>query len=60
MVKIIEEIARKHDVVLRRKAEKLYNGLKRRYRPIIPLQKAFLVIQQNDLFCVKYSVLVYK
>ena len=41
------------------KQEKLYDGLIRRYRPIIPLQKAFLLIQQNDLFSGKYSVLVY-
>ena len=31
-----EEIARKQDLVLRRKAKKLCGGLIRRYRPNIP------------------------
>ena len=35
MVNTLEEIARKQDVVLQRKAEKLYNGLIRKYRPNI-------------------------
>ena len=45
MVKTVEEIAREQDVVLQRKAEKLCNGLIRRYRPNILLQNAFLLNQ---------------
>ena len=52
MVNTFEEIAWKQ--------EKLCDGLIRKYRPIIPLQKAFLLLQQNDLFSGKYSVLVYQ
>ena len=45
MVKTFEEIAREQDVILQRKVEKPCKGLIRRYRPNIPLQNAFLVIQ---------------
>ena len=48
MVKTVEEIAREQDVVLRRKAGKLLNGLIRRYRPNISLQNAFLLIQTES------------
>ena len=58
MVKTVEEIAREQDVVLQRKAEKLCNGLIRRYRPNILLQNAFLLKQQNGLFSGKYLVFV--
>ena len=43
MVKTVEETARKQDVVLLRKDEKLCDGLIRRYRPNILLQNAFLL-----------------
>ena len=52
MVNTFEEIAWKQ--------EKVWDGPIRKYRPIIPLQKAFLLLQQNDLFSGKYSVLVYQ
>ena len=58
MVKTIEETARKQDVVLLRKDEKLCDGLIRRYRPNILLQNAFLLKQQNGLFSGKYLVFV--
>ena len=58
MVKTVEEIAREQDVVLQRKAEKLCNGLIRRYRPNILLQNGFLLKQQNGLFSGKYLVFV--
>ena len=60
MVDTFEEIARKQDAVLRRKAKKVCNGLIGRYRPNIPLQKAFLLLQKNGLLRGKYSVLVYQ
>ena len=52
MVNTFEEIAWKQ--------EKLCDGLIRKYKAIIPLQKAFLLLQKNDLFSGKYSVLVYQ
>ena len=55
MVKTFEEIARKQDGFLRRKAEKLCNDLIKRYGTNIPLQNAFLLIQRNDPFSGKYS-----
>ena len=58
MVKTVEETARKQDVVLLRKDEKLCDGLIRRYRPNILLQNAFLLKQQNGLFSGKYLVFV--
>ena len=58
MVKTIEETARKQDVDLLRKDEKLCDGLIRRYRPNILLQNAFLLKQQNGLFSGKYLVFV--
>ena len=60
MVNTFEEIARKQDVVLRRDGEIICNGLIRRYRPNIPSQNAFLLVQQNGLFRGKYLVLVYQ
>ena len=60
MVNTFKEIAQKQDVALRRKAEKLCNGLIRGYTATIPLQKEFLLIQQNGLFRGNYSVLVYQ
>ena len=59
MVNTFEEIARKQDVVLRRDGE-ICNGPIRRYRPNIPSQNAFLLVQQNGLFSGKYLVLVYQ
>ena len=44
-VNTFEEIARKQDVVLQGKAEKLCNGLIRRY---------IYIIQQNGMFTGKY------
>ena len=58
MVKTVEETARKQDVVLLRKDEKLCDGLVRRYRPNILLQNTFLLKQQNGLFSGKYLVFV--
>ena len=58
MVKTVEETARKQDVILQRKDEKLCDGLVRRYRPNILLQNAFLLKQQNGLFSGKYLVFV--
>ena len=58
MVKTVEESARKQDVVLQRKDEKLCDSLIRRYRPNILLQNAFLLKQQNGLFSGKYLVFV--
>ena len=58
MAKTVEETARKQDVVLQRKDEKLCDGLIRRYRPNILLQNAFLLKQQNGLFSGKYLVFV--
>ena len=60
MVNTFEEIARKQDVVLRRDGEIICNGLIRRYRPNIPSQNAFLLVQQNGLLSGKYLVLVYQ
>ena len=59
-VNAFEEIAREQVVALRRKGEKICNGLIRRKRPNILLENAFLLIQQNGLFSGKYLVLVYQ
>ena len=60
MVNTFEEIARKQNVVLRRDGEIICNGLFRKYRPNIPSQNSFLLVQQNGLFSGKYLVLVYQ
>ena len=60
MINTFEEIARKQDVVLRREDEIICSSLIRRYRPNIPSQNAFLLVQQNGLLCGKYLVLVYQ
>ena len=60
MVNTFEEIARKQNVVSRRDGKIICNGLLRKYRPNIPSQNSFLLVQQNGLFSGKYLVLIYQ